>query len=513
MLMEGLKSKLAVHRAHEVAAGPPMGPSPLVAPSRPASAPPVPRAAFGVPPLAAPRRPSLLNMPLRRTRPLHPLVRKDPAALLRPVHPEIRPGMPPARPAFQASRLANQRPVMRAPTRLKLLIPRQPPSPRPLADVMEPPRKKVVLRGRSAVAAASPAVAANMMDLSVDSASEDDAPAPRRVLKKRRLKGRKRLWSKKEPSREPSLPALPRRLPIAPRASGGATSSSSAGPVDDGQLRSSPFSARARRDESAGNCGAASSGACGESSEGHRRRGVQRSRATGRLPSPEEEEEEEEPAEEEETKAPSPKEAVLGAAQAKQVADPALARLAASTDAGDVISAVRAAWKAADAAEKEATARRRPNRTELTRVIDCMWDLMGTENEAEECVVKLLIRAIDLLYRCGFPVEDVCSVLAHASIYFVDVLEFCGPRMESREAGNILVVLMYLAHSYVMDEACPLKTWHSNLFRGYCSVGTLNAAAMKLLEVRGWVLRVEPDELARRYELLMQVSEKETAAR
>lgn len=155
------------------------------------------------------------------------------------------------------------------------------------------------------------------------------------------------------------------------------------------------------------------------------------------------------------------------------------------------------------AVRSEEPVRRRARNAELTSLCDCFMDLIGME-EPDDCVVRLVHRAIDLLFRCGYSVEDTCSVLAHASVYFMDAFEFCGARMEAREVGNILTVLMFLAHSYVLDETCPLRLWHSNLFRGYCTVKTLNAATLKLLEVRGWVLRVEPEALEPRHARLLQ---------
>lgn len=158
----------------------------------------------------------------------------------------------------------------------------------------------------------------------------------------------------------------------------------------------------------------------------------------------------------------------------------------------------------ASAGEKEPV-RRRATEAELTSLGDCLMELIGME-DADEYVIKLVHRAIDLLFRCGFAVEDICCVLAHTSAYFMDAFEFCGPRMEAREVGNILLVLMFLAHTYILDETCPLRTWHSNLFRGYCTVKTLNAACLKLLEVRGYILSVEPDDLHRRHTKLMHAA-------
>lgn len=111
--------------------------------------------------------------------------------------------------------------------------------------------------------------------------------------------------------------------------------------------------------------------------------------------------------------------------------------------------------------------------------------------------------AIDLLYRCRYCAEDICLVLAHASSYFLDVRNVCGTRMDPDEVGDIIVVLMFIAHSYVLDETCPLRAWQKNVFLGQCSVKTVNMATMKLLRMRGYVLRLGEKDLQMRHQYLM----------
>lgn len=97
-------------------------------------------------------------------------------------------------------------------------------------------------------------------------------------------------------------------------------------------------------------------------------------------------------------------------------------------------------------------------------------------------------------------------MLAHASSYFLDAYSFCGTRMDSNEVGNIIVILVYIAHAYVLDQTCPLRVWQENLFSGLCSVRTLDMATMKLLKVRGYVLRLDEKDLQMRHEYLMQAA-------
>jgi len=107
-----------------------------------------------------------------------------------------------------------------------------------------------------------------------------------------------------------------------------------------------------------------------------------------------------------------------------------------------------------------------------------------------------------MLRLCGYPRQDICCVLAHASAYFSAVFESVGVDMDNEEAGNVLVLLMYIAHSYVNDETCPLKLWHKHLFRNYCTVKTLDLAITRLLELRGYMLRLSDRDLARRMDHL-----------
>jgi hypothetical protein len=78
--------------------------------------------------------------------------------------------------------------------------------------------------------------------------------------------------------------------------------------------------------------------------------------------------------------------------------------------------------------------------------------------------------------------------------------------MDANEVGNVMALLMFLAHSYVQDETCRLKTWHKYLFSKYCSLAMLSSAVMRLLEIRGYLLRLEDEDLNHRYTSLLRAS-------
>jgi hypothetical protein len=94
------------------------------------------------------------------------------------------------------------------------------------------------------------------------------------------------------------------------------------------------------------------------------------------------------------------------------------------------------------------------------------------------------------------------AILAHASAYYETTIECCGERMDSEERNMIMIPLMFIAHSYTMDETCPLAVWHKYLLRSYSSVSTLNSAVLRLMELRKWNLRLEEADLQMRLAVL-----------
>jgi hypothetical protein len=75
--------------------------------------------------------------------------------------------------------------------------------------------------------------------------------------------------------------------------------------------------------------------------------------------------------------------------------------------------------------------------------------------------------------------------------------------MDAQEVANAIVTQMFIAHAYVQDETCPLRIWHEHVFRKYCSLKTLNAVVMKLIEIRGHRLRVDRKDMLKRYKYLV----------
>jgi len=108
-----------------------------------------------------------------------------------------------------------------------------------------------------------------------------------------------------------------------------------------------------------------------------------------------------------------------------------------------------------------------------------------------------------LLHLCDFQHEDICCIVAHTSVYFRSTYRTCGYTMDPTEVANAIVAQMFIAHAYVQDETCPLRVWHEHVFRKYCSVKTLNAVVMRLIEIRGYRLRVDRKDMLKRYKYLV----------
>lgn len=142
----------------------------------------------------------------------------------------------------------------------------------------------------------------------------------------------------------------------------------------------------------------------------------------------------------------------------------------------------------------------------LSRFLE-LASLYDTPSDIDDESLKLLLRVLRFLHLCDYSAVDICSILAHASVYFGDVFEMCGAQMDADEVGNVLATLIFIAHCYVQDETCPMHVWHRYIFRDYCPLNTLNAAVVRLLQIRGHVLRLDDEVLDERFNALLQASQ------
>eukprot|EP00746_Dinoflagellata_sp_MGD_P142516 gnl/MRDRNA2_/MRDRNA2_75471_c0_seq1.p1 gnl/MRDRNA2_/MRDRNA2_75471_c0~~gnl/MRDRNA2_/MRDRNA2_75471_c0_seq1.p1 ORF type:complete len:231 (-),score=27.92 gnl/MRDRNA2_/MRDRNA2_75471_c0_seq1:223-915(-) len=114
--------------------------------------------------------------------------------------------------------------------------------------------------------------------------------------------------------------------------------------------------------------------------------------------------------------------------------------------------------------------------------------------EAQKAM-RPILRSFRLLHLCGFDTDSIEVIVAHAAVYLQDLLGTLhgadDHTMTLQELSFVTCLQLFLAHSWLEDVACSLKNWHKYVFAGYCSIKTLNAALVRLLEIRSYKLRVD----------------------
>jgi hypothetical protein len=129
----------------------------------------------------------------------------------------------------------------------------------------------------------------------------------------------------------------------------------------------------------------------------------------------------------------------------------------------------------------------------------------GPDEETHKAM-WLLLRSFRLLHLCHYSTSDIECIVGHASLYLEDLVQKLRQdgesEMEIKELARVFCLFMFIAHSYIMDHCCKLAMWHAHLFSQYCRLNTLNDAVLRLMELRDFVLRVEPTRLEARLDWL-----------
>jgi hypothetical protein len=97
---------------------------------------------------------------------------------------------------------------------------------------------------------------------------------------------------------------------------------------------------------------------------------------------------------------------------------------------------------------------------------------------------KCVLQGVRLMHLCDYDYADVVLVLAYASVYFRSTFASIGKKMSPNEAAHVVVLLIYLAHAFLLDETCPLRIWQKHIFRKYCTLKVLDAALFRLFQMR-----------------------------
>jgi len=125
-----------------------------------------------------------------------------------------------------------------------------------------------------------------------------------------------------------------------------------------------------------------------------------------------------------------------------------------------------------------------------------------------EQLYKNVLQGVRLMHLCDYNYSDVVVTLAYASVYFHSIYGAIGHKMSEFEAAHVCVLLIYLAHSFLLDETCPLRCWQKYVFRKYCTLKVLDAALFRLFSMRkDYGLRVTPEQEKHALTVLLSTTE------
>mmetsp|Transcript_18026 Transcript_18026/g.42130 ORF Transcript_18026/g.42130 Transcript_18026/m.42130 type:complete len:365 (-) Transcript_18026:88-1182(-) len=119
-----------------------------------------------------------------------------------------------------------------------------------------------------------------------------------------------------------------------------------------------------------------------------------------------------------------------------------------------------------------------------------------------EGLYKTVLQGVRLMHLCEYEYPDVVLVLAYASVYWRNAFEVIGHKMSQHEAAHVCVLLIYLAHSFLLDETCPLRCWQKHIFRRYCTLKVLDAALFRLFKMRKFHLIISDEEQVEAFQRL-----------
>eukprot|EP00929_Paragymnodinium_shiwhaense_P121458 TRINITY_DN9368_c0_g1_i1.p1 TRINITY_DN9368_c0_g1~~TRINITY_DN9368_c0_g1_i1.p1 ORF type:complete len:368 (+),score=61.45 TRINITY_DN9368_c0_g1_i1:206-1309(+) len=107
---------------------------------------------------------------------------------------------------------------------------------------------------------------------------------------------------------------------------------------------------------------------------------------------------------------------------------------------------------------------------------------------------RAVLSGVRLMHLCQYDYSDVVLTLAYASVYFQSTYELIGDQMSNCEVAHVSVLLIYLAHTFILDETCPLRHWQKHIFRRYCTLKVLDAALFRLFRMRKFDLRITEEQ-------------------
>lgn len=118
----------------------------------------------------------------------------------------------------------------------------------------------------------------------------------------------------------------------------------------------------------------------------------------------------------------------------------------------------------------------------------------AAEKVKHDLFYKTVLQGMRLMHLCKFHYSDVVVTLAYASAYFQVTFKEIGSAMSEIEVAHVCVLLIFLAHSFVLDETCPLRCWQRFVFKKYCALKVLDQALFRLFNLQGFRLQLTVEE-------------------
>mmetsp|Transcript_67276 Transcript_67276/g.197498 ORF Transcript_67276/g.197498 Transcript_67276/m.197498 type:complete len:338 (-) Transcript_67276:317-1330(-) len=141
---------------------------------------------------------------------------------------------------------------------------------------------------------------------------------------------------------------------------------------------------------------------------------------------------------------------------------------------------------------------------DLVLVLRFMDTLEGVASRAKgETTCKTILQGVRLMHSCKYSYADIVLTLTYTSVYFRETVDQINQNMCDYEAAHVCALLMFLAHSFILDETCPLKFWQQNIFKHYCSLKILDMALFRLFRLLNFQLRISNDDEQRGLSILL----------
>lgn len=129
--------------------------------------------------------------------------------------------------------------------------------------------------------------------------------------------------------------------------------------------------------------------------------------------------------------------------------------------------------------------------------------LVDDEKYLNDKFINAVAHTIKMLKKCKFNKEEIIVCLSYTFIYLQRLLLVFEPT-ECNELMYITLLIFFIAHCYVLDEACTLKTWQKNVFFSYATLSQLNKAVIQIIKTISYRLQVEEEVIL---EIMHKLSE------